>query len=185
MRLGAFFFEILPLVGFFFAFHHLDLMFAAVISVGLGLFVLLVARVREKRFAKFPTFSLIISALFTLAALLFDSAVFVKIQPTLFNGAFAATLFFGLFRGQAMMREFFGDQFDLTDFTWRQLSIRWACFFLILAVANELAWRLLDEAEWVAYKTFVAAPASMIFMLMQLPLTLRGRRATGDSVKRG
>ena len=185
MRLGAFFFEILPLVGFFVAFHYLGLVFAAMISVGLGLLVLLVARVREQRFAKFPMFSLIISALFTLAALLFDAVVFVKIQPTLFNGAFAAILFFGLFRGRAMMREFFGDQFDLTDTTWRQLSIRWACFFMILAVANELAWRLLDEAEWVAYKTFIAAPASMIFMLMQLPLTLRGRRDSGGSVKRG
>ena len=66
-----------------------------------------------------------------------------------------------------------GDQFDLTESTWHQLSW-WACF-LVLAVANELAWRLLDEADWVAYKTFVAAPASMIFMLLQLPLTLRGR----------
>ncbi len=185
MRLGAFFFEILPLVGFFVAFYHLGLIFAAMISVGLGLLVLLIARVREQRFAKFPMFSLIISALFTTAALLFDTAIFVKIQPTLFNGAFAATLFFGLLRGRAMMREFFGDQFDLTDSTWRQLSIRWAFFFLFLAVANELAWRLLDEAEWVTYKTFVAAPVSMIFMLMQLPLTLRGRRDSTGSVKRG
>ena len=184
MRLGAFFFEILPLAGFFIAFHYLGLLPAAAISVGLGLLVLLVARLRERRFAKFPLFSLIISALFTLAALLFDAAVFVKIQPTLFNGAFAAILFLGLFRGRAMMREFFGDQFDLTDSTWHQLSFRWACFFLVLAVANELAWRLLDEADWVAYKTFVAAPASMIFMFLQLPLTLRGRRDIGQSINK-
>ena len=57
---------------------------------------------------------LIISALFTLAALLFDAAVFVKIQPTLFNGAFAAILFLGLSRGRAVMREFLA-QFDLTE----------------------------------------------------------------------
>ena len=184
MRLVAFFFEILPLAGFFIAFHYLGLLPAAAISVGLGLVVLLAARLREQRFAKFPLFSLIISALFTLAALLFDTAVFVKIQPTLFNGAFAAILFFGLFRGRAMMREFFGDQFDLTEYTWHQLSFRWACFFLVLAVANELAWRLLNEADWVAYKTFVAAPASMIFMLLQLPLTLRGRRDIDQSLNK-
>ena len=83
-----------------------------------------------------------------------------------------------------MMREFFGDQFDLTESTWHQLSFRWACFFLVLAVANELAWRLLDEADWVAYKTFVAAPASMIFMLLQLPLTLRGQRDIDQSLNR-
>lgn len=176
MRLGAFFFEILPLAGFFIAFQNFGLLAAAIISVGLGFFVLFIARLREQRFAKFPLFSLIISALFTLAALFFDAAVFIKIQPTLFNGAFATILFLGLFRGRAMMREFFGDQFDLTDSTWHQLSLRWACFFLALALANEITWRLMDEADWVAYKTFVAAPASLIFMLLQLPLTLRGRR---------
>ena len=83
-----------------------------------------------------------------------------------------------------MMREFFGDQFDLTDATWHLLSLRWASFFLVLAIANELAWRLLDEADWVAYKTFVAAPASMIFMLSQLPLTLRGRRTEGQPLNK-
>ena len=83
-----------------------------------------------------------------------------------------------------MMREFFGDQFDLTDTTWYKLSFRWACFFLLLAIANEVAWRLLNEADWVTYKTFVAAPASMIFMMMQLPLTLRGRRDANEPVKK-
>ena len=83
-----------------------------------------------------------------------------------------------------MMREFFGDQFDLTDPTWYKLSFRWAFFFLLLALANELAWRLMDEAGWVAYKTFIAAPASMIFMAMQIPLTLRGRRDVDKCFKR-
>ena len=56
MRLGAFFFEILPLAGFFIAFHYLGLLPAAAISVGLGLLVLIIARLRERRFAKFPLF---------------------------------------------------------------------------------------------------------------------------------
>ena len=49
MRLGAFFFEILPLAGFFIAFHYLGLLPAAAISVGLGMLVLLFARLRERR----------------------------------------------------------------------------------------------------------------------------------------
>ncbi|MEK9924022.1 MAG: intracellular septation protein A, partial [Alphaproteobacteria bacterium] len=73
MRLGAFFFEILPLAGFFIGYHYLGLLIAAAISVCLSLLVLLVARFRERRFAVFPMFSLIISALFTLAAMLFEA----------------------------------------------------------------------------------------------------------------
>ena len=188
MRLGAFFFEILPLAGFFVGFHYYGLLIAALISVLLGLVVLLVAWVQSRRFAKFPLFSIAISAVFTLAALVFDADIFIKLQPTLFNGAFAIVLFAGLLRGRAVMYEFFGDQFDLTSDTWRQLSFRWACFFLVLAIANECAWRLMSDAGWVAYKTFVAAPASLGFMLLQLPLTLRGRRdasgGDGDGIKK-
>jgi hypothetical protein len=33
----------------------------------------------------------------------------------------------------------------------------------------------------VIYKTFIAAPASILFMLAQLPLTLRGRRQSGNT----
>jgi intracellular septation protein len=88
---------------------------------------------------------------------------------------FSAVLLGGLLTGRAMMRLFFAGQFSLTDDTWRRLSLRWGCFFLVLAIANEIVWRGFDEAEWVFYKTFIAAPASALFMLAQLPLTLRGR----------
>ena len=81
----------------------------------------------------------------------------------------------GWLAGRAMMRVFFERQFFLTDDTWRRLSFRWGCFFLILAVANEIVWRGFSEADWVFYKTFIAAPASFAFMMAQLPLTLRGR----------
>ena len=37
------------------------------------------------------------------------------------------------------------------------------------------SWRNLDEASWVQVKVFVFAPLSALFMLAQLPLTLRGR----------
>jgi intracellular septation protein A len=40
MRLGAFFFEIMPLAGFFIGFHYYGLFIAAVISVGLAGMVL-------------------------------------------------------------------------------------------------------------------------------------------------
>ena len=46
--------------------------------------------------------------------------------------------------------------------------------FLCLAMANELVWRNASDADWVFFKTFIAAPASVLFMLAQLPLTIAG-----------
>ncbi len=154
MRLGAFFLKFCRLP----VFHRLSLSWSSdrgghfrlpESSCSFG------GPLSRKALCRFPHVLLIISALFTLAAMLFEAAIFIKIQPTLFNGAFAIVLFAGLFRGKAMMRVFFGDQFSLTDDTWFRLSFRWACFFLFLAVANEFAWRLLDEAGWVMFKTFL------------------------------
>ena len=175
MRLGAFFFEIMPLVGFFIGFHYYGLFIAAVISVALAGTVLGLAWWRARYVALFPLFSLALSVSFTAAAILFDAAIFIKIQPTIFNGLFAVVLLGGLVIKRAMMQVFFARQFFLTDDTWYRLSARWGWFFLCLAIANEVVWRHASDADWVVYKTFIAAPASVFFMLAQLPLTLRGR----------
>ena len=132
MRLGAFFFEIMPLAGFFIGFHYYGLFIAAVISVGLAGMVLGLAWWRARYVAPFPLFSLVLSAGFTAAAVLLDAAIFIKIQPTIFNGLFAAVLLGGLVVKRAMMQVFFAKQFFLTDDIWHQLSARWGWFFCVL-----------------------------------------------------
>lgn len=175
IKLLSFFLEILPLAGFFVGFEFYGLFVAAMISVGLGALVIGFNWIKAGRIAKFALFSLIMSSGLTFAALFFNAAIFIKIQPTIFNGLFAAALLGGLLFGKAVMREFFGAQFQLTSPTWFLLSRRWGLFFLCLAIANELVWRNATDADWVAFKTFIAAPASVLFMIAQLPLTLRGR----------
>ena len=85
MRLGAFFFEIMPLAGFFVGFHYYGLFIAAAISVGLAGIVLGLTWWRAGCVAPFPLFSLVLSAGFTAAAVFFDAAIFIKTQPTIFN----------------------------------------------------------------------------------------------------
>ena len=184
MKLGAFFVEILPLLAFFVGYQYFGLISAAALSVGIGVVVMALAWLRERRLAAFPLFSLAMSAAFTVAAWVLGDGIFIKIQPTIFNGLFSLVLLGGLMTGRAMMRLFFEGQFSLTADTWRRLSFRWGCFFLLLAVANEIVWRGFSEADWVFYKTFVAAPASALFMLAQLPLTLRGRVTAVTGVNR-
>lgn len=175
MKLVSFFAEILPLVGFFVGFELYGLFSAAMISVALGALVMGVNWTKTRRLAKFALFSLVMSSGLTFAALYFNAAIFIKIQPTVFNGIFASVLLGGLLAGKAMMREFFGTQFQLTIPTWFLLSRRWGLFFLCLAIANELIWRNSSDADWVLFKTFIATPACVLFMIAQLPLTLRGR----------
>jgi intracellular septation protein len=54
--------------------------------------------------------------------------------------------------------------------------LRWGLFFAAATVANEVAWRALSDDAWVLFRVFIMAPATGLFMLAQLPITLRGRR---------
>ena len=178
MRLFAFFMEILPLAGFFIGFELGSIFIAAIVSSLLGAALMALAWFQQKRVALFPAYSVILAVIFTIFALIMDADIFIKIQPTIFNGGFALVLLLGLMNKTPMMKRFFGDQFSLTHATWMTLSLRWGLFFSAMAVANEMAWRALDDQGWVWIKTFVFAPASGLFMLAQLPINLRGRIKT-------
>ena len=56
MRLSAFFFEIIPLSGFFIGAQYYTLITAAIISLILGLLVMLTFYIIEKRISKFQIF---------------------------------------------------------------------------------------------------------------------------------
>ena len=175
MNLTAFFIEILPIVSFFIGFELAGLYVAAASSVVIGGALMGYAWMRDGRVAVFPLFAVGLAAVFTVLALAMDAAIFIKIQPTVFNGMFGLVLLGGLLKKRAMMKVFFGAQFSLDEKTWMTLSLRWGIFFVVMAIANEGAWRQMDDAGWVWVKTFVFAPASFLMMMAQLPITLRGR----------
>ena len=175
MRLGSFFSEILPLASFFIFYRLYGLYAAAIAGVTVSAFMLLYFWLLERRVAKFVVFSTLFSGVLTATAILSSEKLLIKIQPTISSLVMAGVLLGGLLRGKAMMQVFFGTQFRLTETTWFQLSFRWGLFFLTAAIGNELAWRYLSEENWVMFRTFVMSPATGIFMLSQLPLTLRGR----------
>jgi intracellular septation protein len=67
----------------------------------------------------------------------------------------------------------FDQMFHLTDEGWRKLTIRWAVFFVALAVLNEVVWRTQSTDFWVNFKVFGVLPLTMIFGAMQYPLLMK------------
>ncbi len=176
MRFMSMFSEIAPLVAFFLVNAAYGLYAGAAAAVIASALLIGVTWVLEKRLARFALFATSIAALLTLAAILAEEKTYIKIQPSLFSGAFAAVLLIGRLRGKAMMLVFFRAQFDLPEKIWFALSVRWGLFFLAATIANEVAWRVLSDDQWVAFRVFVMAPATGLFMLAQLPITLRGQK---------
>lgn len=130
----------------------------------------------RQMFGRIPLMPLISGAfvlLFGGLTLWLQDAVFIKIKPTLVNTLFAAILLGGLAFGQLLLRYVLGEVFKLTDEGWRILTIRWAIFFLVLAILNEIVWRNFSEDFWIGFKMLGVMPLTMIFGIAQLGLLRR------------
>lgn len=104
---------------------------------------------------------------------------FIKIKPTIVNALFAAALFGGLLAGHSLLKVVFGEVFRLNEDGWRKLTLRWACFFVFLALLNEVVWRTVSTDTWVSFKVFAIMPLTMAFALSQIGL-LRAHEIPAD-----
>ena len=108
----------------------------------------------------------------TLTLVLHDET-FIKVKPTIIYGLFAATLGGGLLFGRSFIAILFNQMFNLTPRGWRILTLRWALFFLAMAILNEAIWRTQSTDFWVAFKAFGAIPLTMAFAVSQMPVIKR------------
>jgi intracellular septation protein len=67
----------------------------------------------------------------------------------------------------------FDSLFHLTQEGWRKLTWRWAIFFFVLAVLNEIVWRNFSTNAWVDFKVFGVTPLTFVFAALQAPLLKR------------
>jgi intracellular septation protein len=131
---------------------------------------LIASRVLFGRIPVMPLVSGVFVVVFGGLTLWLQDEHFIKMKPTLVNALFASTLFVGLLAGQSLLRFLFGDVFRLTEEGWRKLTLRWACFFVFLAVLNEIVWRTVSTDAWVNFKVFAIMPLTMAFAVSQVGL---------------
>jgi len=105
--------------------------------------------------------------------LVLQDASFIKLKPTIVNALFAAILFGGLLFKKVLLKYLFGEVFNLTEEGWRILTFRWACFFVVLAVLNEIVWRSFSESFWISFKLWGIMPLTMAFAVAQIGLLKR------------
>ena len=126
--------------------------------------------------------SAIIVVVFGGATLFFQNETFIKLKPTIIYLLFAGTLFGGLILRKPLLAMVFDQMFHLTEEGWRKLTIRWALFFLVLAVLNEIVWRTQTTDTWVTFKVFGVTPLTFIFAALQYPLLMKYDRQRGITI---
>jgi intracellular septation protein len=78
---------------------------------------------------------------FGLIGILLQERAFIYMKPTIQQLFMAAMILLPLLAGRNLWKSLFSKVFDLPDFAWRTLAIRWGCFFIAMALWNEYLWR--------------------------------------------
>jgi len=149
-------------------------MIATIIALALGWRL-------ERKLPVMPLVSGIFVLLFGGLTLVLADETFIKLKPTLVNTLFAVILFGGLLVGKSLLKPLFGAAVQLNDRGWRVLTIRWAIFFVVLAILNEIVWRNFSTDFWVSFKLFGIMPLTFLFAAAQTPLFLREQIPDDDT----
>jgi intracellular septation protein len=134
---------------------------------------LVVSYALTRRLPMMAVVSALVVLVFGGATLFFQNETFIKLKPTIIYLLFAGTLFGGLIFRKPLLAMVFDQVFHLTDEGWRKLTVRWALFFLALAVLNEIVWRTQSTDTWVTFKVFGVMPLTFIFAALQYPLLMK------------
>ena len=174
--------ELGPLVLFFFGNAYGDRLGfpeAQRIFVATGLFVVAtlvslgVHFALVRRLPIMPLVSGVVVLVFGGLTLLLQDELFIKLKPTIVNTMFGVILLAGLYWRKPILAVVLDSMLDLTEEGWRKLTLRWALFFFVLAILNEVVWRTQTTDLWVKFKVFGIMPLTVIFALAQTPLIMR------------
>ncbi|MFN0023967.1 MAG: inner membrane-spanning protein YciB [Parvularculaceae bacterium] len=138
---------------------------------------------RERRIAPMLLVSGLAVGVLGGLTLIFHNKTFFYMKPTIVYALFAVTLLGGLMSGRNFLKTLFDGALHLPDAAWRTLTQRYAVFFAVLAMANEIAWRWLTrecdvgaigavcagEAAWVNLKIWGFTGVNIAFALAQAP----------------
>ena len=165
--------ELGPLLVFFVANAHWNVFVGTAAFMAAVVLALVVSYSLTRSVPMMALLSTVVVIVFGGLTLILHDAMFIKLKPTIIYTLFGTILLAGLAVGRPLLTIVFHEVFELTPEGWRKLTIRWALFFLAMAVLNEIVWRTQSTDFWVTFKAFGVLPLTALFAALQYPLVTR------------
>ncbi len=162
-----------PLVIFFVSYKLAGLMVATLAIIVATLAALLVSFVTTRRLPPMPLLTAIVVVVMGGLTLWLQDKTFIKMKPTIIFAFLALLLAGGLIIRKPTLQIVMSDAMKLSEAGWRQLTVRFALFFLGMAALNEYVWRNFSEDTWIDFKVFGILGLTILFSLSQMPLMKR------------
>lgn len=165
--------EVGPLVAFFAAYGRAGIYWATGVLMAATVVALVASWRLLGKISAVPVVTAVLVVIFGGLTFALDDPRFIKMKPTMINIIFAIALVIGVAMGKSPLKMMLGEAFSLTTQGWKVLSYRWAAFFIVLAVANEVVWRNFSESAWVNFKVFGILPLTFLFAMAQIGVIRR------------
>ena len=146
------------------------ILFATAVFVPTILLALAVSWVLTRHLPKMAILTAVLVTIFGGLTLWLRDDTFIKMKPTILYALFAGILGFGLARGESYLRYLMDEMMPMTNEGWMKFTFRFAVFFAVLALANEVVWRNFSTDAWVNFRTFVLPFATFAFIASQIGL---------------
>ena len=162
--------EMGPLILFFVVNYFYGIFAGTAILVVSTIISLIVSKLLYKSIPMLAAFGCVAVVLFGSLTLIFDNDLFIKIKPTVVSLIIAGILLLGKVMGKNPLAIVMRSSITLEEEGWTKLTWLWVFMFIVMAIANEIAWRNLTTDQWVSFKAFGIPVLSVFFGLLSLPI---------------
>jgi intracellular septation protein len=162
-----------PLLLFFVANSRLGIFAGTAVFMVAVVIALGISYALTRHWPIMPVVSAVIVLVFGGLTLVLHDETFIKVKPTIIYTLFGGALLGGYLFDKPLLEIVFDSVFHITDEGWRKLTLRWAAFFFLLAVLNEVVWRTQSTDFWVNAKVFGFMPLTFLFGALQVPLLMK------------
>ncbi len=162
----------------FFATH--DLLKATWAVVAGSAVAIAVGLIVEKRLPPLPLIVGVFGLVFGGLTLVTGNTDYLKMEGSFLYVGLGLGLLLGVKLRMNPLKELLGSALHMHDPAWRTLTIRYALFFLVLGVANEVVRRFTDDSVWASLK-IAKVLISVLFSLAQVPFLMKHAYEPGAS----